>query len=377
MADFVFTRYLYEKDEAKLALLISILYKKYDALFWAYEIYYSGFVTELIDFLWKIYYDFYATLNPSFEKRLLAILNNDLALEKNEINVYIIVNEFMVRPFNTDIFILYQLMNFDLENNYLADLSDFEKMKLKFIKMIEEEDYVNIASYIIKDCDDKHLDNIVELYTLYFNKYIKAVNYAKNIKNIVSLRYDKRKLILVQLLTYCSVLKNKKLGKNICIDAVKEDFECYKHSQLQSQPPVKIPVYRTLQHFCKYSIDSHKHLSLFCLKRDINDIKDAYLNNWLYFASFSPIWKERITEYNGIIDYEEKKVVFNNDTNFEEFYNKYNYEPDEQSKEIQDKCIQGIQNCKTWKSFYEDHCKNCLVEIESDCLDEIAKISYC
>jgi hypothetical protein len=34
----VFTRYLYIKDEVKIALLISILNKSDDAIFWAYEL---------------------------------------------------------------------------------------------------------------------------------------------------------------------------------------------------------------------------------------------------------------------------------------------------------------------------------------------------
>ena len=46
-----FTRYLYEKDEVKLALILSILNKKEErAEFWAYELYYSGFEQEIICF---------------------------------------------------------------------------------------------------------------------------------------------------------------------------------------------------------------------------------------------------------------------------------------------------------------------------------------
>ena len=63
-----FTRYLYEKDEVKISLIMSILNKKDDAIFWAYELYYSGFQNELVDLFWSLYYDFYYTLNPSFEK---------------------------------------------------------------------------------------------------------------------------------------------------------------------------------------------------------------------------------------------------------------------------------------------------------------------
>jgi hypothetical protein len=39
-SNLVLTRYLYIKDEVKLALLISILNKSDDAIFWAYELYY-------------------------------------------------------------------------------------------------------------------------------------------------------------------------------------------------------------------------------------------------------------------------------------------------------------------------------------------------
>ena len=38
--DLQFTRYLYEKDEVKLSLIISILNKKEEAIFWAYELFY-------------------------------------------------------------------------------------------------------------------------------------------------------------------------------------------------------------------------------------------------------------------------------------------------------------------------------------------------
>ena len=67
MSHIIFTRYLYLKDEVEIALLASLLNKKDDALFWAFELYFSGFESELIEILWKIYYEFYYSLNPSFE----------------------------------------------------------------------------------------------------------------------------------------------------------------------------------------------------------------------------------------------------------------------------------------------------------------------
>ena len=65
--------------------------------------------------------------------------------------------------------------------------------------------------------------------------------------------------------------------------------------------------------------------------------QQCYYADWLYYASFSPLWKNRIEEYDGIIDHKNHKVDFddleiyeNDNTCFEEFYNHYNLEPDEQ-----------------------------------------------
>ena len=102
-SNIVFTRYLYLKDEVKLALLVSLLKKSDDAIFWAYELYYSGFKTELFEFIWHIYYVFYATLNPSFEAYLLNKRNEML---KDEKLVSAIVQDLIIRPFNTDVFFL-------------------------------------------------------------------------------------------------------------------------------------------------------------------------------------------------------------------------------------------------------------------------------
>ena len=64
----IFTRYLYIKNEVEISLLSAILNKKNDeSLFWAFELYYSGFTNDLLYLIWRIYFEFYATLNPTFE----------------------------------------------------------------------------------------------------------------------------------------------------------------------------------------------------------------------------------------------------------------------------------------------------------------------
>jgi len=64
------------------------------------------------------------------------------------------------------------------------------------------------------------------------------------------------------------------------------------------------------------------------------NIQEKYYYHWLYYASFSTIWLNRIYIYKGIINHNKQIIEFENDDMFEEFYEFYNYEPDEQSYEI-------------------------------------------
>ena len=102
-SNLVFTRYLYLKDEVRTALLLSILNKSEDAIFWAYELYYSGYKNELFAFIWQIYYDFFATLNPSFAAYLSKKLSSKIIEDRL---VSSIVQNLLIRSFNTDVFLL-------------------------------------------------------------------------------------------------------------------------------------------------------------------------------------------------------------------------------------------------------------------------------
>ena len=65
------TRYLYFLDECLYSLMFSLIRAQKSSLeevvFWAGEIYYSGFKDLLWKHIWKIYYDFYYVYNPGLE----------------------------------------------------------------------------------------------------------------------------------------------------------------------------------------------------------------------------------------------------------------------------------------------------------------------
>ena len=64
-----------------------------------------------------------------------------------------------------------------------------------------------------------------------------------------------------------------------------------------------------------------------------------FCDHWLFYASKTPIWEHRILQYNGTINNEKKTVEFENHELLEEFFEKYGFEPDEQTIEIQRRCI--------------------------------------
>jgi hypothetical protein len=62
-----FTRYLYDKTEVLHSLLFALLdHNRHEALFWAYELYYSGFEIELAEWLRWTYYVFYSEVDKWF-----------------------------------------------------------------------------------------------------------------------------------------------------------------------------------------------------------------------------------------------------------------------------------------------------------------------
>jgi hypothetical protein len=83
----VFTIYLYEKEEVKYSLLFALLSRQSDeALFWAYELYFSGLEEDLIAWIQQLY-SLYRQHNPRFTKRfdenIRRLREKDVSLVEN------------------------------------------------------------------------------------------------------------------------------------------------------------------------------------------------------------------------------------------------------------------------------------------------------
>ena len=235
------TRYLYNKTEAKQCLFLSLLDHNIDeALFWGYELYYSGFEEDTFQFLINIVETIYLE-SCSF----IAEYTNFIVDNWNKDNSPI------------------------LFGNFIATLCtkqyDLKKFCKQYLKIDGNQNYQRNKNLLLVQLDNEYIE-----------KYKTLDNNQPE-----------------------SVLKEK------CIYDVKKEI-----NRLFN---ISIP--------------------------DYEELINLYFEKWLYFASEAPIWKERIDEYNGVVNDEENKITFMSEDDEQLFYNKYNYDPDEQENETMEKII--------------------------------------
>lgn len=363
---FQFTRYLYEVEEVKLALMLAMLNKQESAVFWAYELYYSGLIQELTSFWLSIYYNFYATLNPSFETYLYK--KREVLLENKEDNVHLvsmIVHNFMIRPHTTDVFFLQKIMEKEQEKEKEPE-KEKEKEKKSLPDWLEKEDWWNLARLLFCNLTQSELisafETIIDFYQEKQGIALKKKEMLKDYEKKRKANPDlERKILFSRMLHWASLSKQIPMGKKIYVHIDPEEVVLYEtiHVDVKEkgngQRNPLLPAYKILGLSAVYFIDESSSLGLFQLKRNHQDIEHAYLEKWLFHASRSPLWEKRILDHHGRIDNKRQSVEFEDDDWLETFYEQYGYEPDEQPVEIQNKSIQPLHNGKTWYEFYTNH----------------------
>lgn len=361
---FIFTRYLYIKDEVKMALLIAILNKSDDAIFWAYELLYSGFKNELFALIWKIYYDFFASLNPSFASYLMK-----KQTENEDRFVSAIIQDLLIRSFNTDVFMMRKICQlFEVDYDILESE---DKIYEKLDEWLNTEDYRSMAYYILND--KKEILSGMEIYKYVLmslkqtnpKRLIKEyLNATETCKHIVSPKI----ILLAHIMSLVSKEKNMIGKKNFYVIVKPEEVVQYETIETSED----IRPYKILRNGCICGINDNQFLNLFMLeRRNTKNLSETYNTKWLYHASFSPIWFERIQMYKGYVNYEKQQVKFVSDYWEEEFHNRYNYEPDEQPLIVKMKPISDLDCEASWNQFYEKYKKNGLIDVDEEELEEL------
>jgi hypothetical protein len=373
-----FTRYLYLKDEVQLSLLVALLNKKDNvALHWAYELYYSGFEEEVFQHLWKIYYDFYYTLNPSFQDYFVKKYKEwgKATTQDRERIVALIVGDLLIRPHNLDVFMLRQAVKYTKEE--FSEVESFEEL-------LENRDYLRIANRIMESSNSLQ---IVKESIAYFSKKGLKIEEDKMVKRWKKyakyLGMDESVQILAFIMCHFSQLDCIQMGKKLYICVEKEDIVVYE--TIFKNKATNYRAYKILPIAYICAIDEDNYLSLFQLERnkilmdDPDGLRKIYWYNWEYYASFSPVWFDRIQKCKGKHNHETKRIEFPEDEETdwpEEFYSHFGYEPDEQKREIQEKSIQKIEKQRTWEHFFIEHGKNGLFKPDCSLFTEMKFVVY-
>lgn len=390
------TRYLYIKDEVELTLVSAILEKSENALFWCYELYHSGYINDLIYLLWNIYFDFFAALNPSFEKYLTTKLKPFTVLKNqnpriinlkncDEKLVGNIVENLLIRPHNLDVFLLRQMacqFDFDCYNDIIQKYKSSENfihIKDILFEFLSEDDYLMLANLIINIID---LNDLTETFVLMIEFYkscgIQITPSNEKLLNDFSyliIIQDPRLVILSKLVHFISIKKNKKMGRNIFVQIETDEIKKYETVESILVSRYRMP-YKILKEAKLLRIDEYNYLSLFTLQRNNCDIKNMWYYEWLYYASFSPLWFNRIKQHKGIIDDSLKKIIFVDDDDEEAFFEYYNLEPDEQSREIQNLLIGEIIKERSWNDLIKKYKNVSILNIDEDLINDLINVVY-
>lgn len=332
MDNAILTRYLYFLDEAKYSLLHSLIKKTSfdEVVYWVGEIYYSGFVTDLWEILWDYYYRYLSIKFPKYEK--ILIKRNDIYNNS--------IGNMGVSPIIECFNLIYYLKNIDneiyfreketLKKIYLTKfdwLNLFEKRYHQFILSIHYKNYQNIRWYLQreKDISFKVIKKYFEL----------MLNYELKPLDLEAHPYKNTKVILYALIKYLS--DNNDNNNKVKIKRIPK--EIYENLNLQNKTiRENSSDYKFLGRKRKYYI--HGDIGKYPLARNnYKNYKELYWYNWLYYAYRSPIWHGRIDKYNIEVDDKNREIIFKNDDEYDEFTEKYDYEPDEQTQETQEKSL--------------------------------------
>lgn len=237
MVEPIFTRYLYYKNEVINSLHWSILENQCDeSLYWAYELYFSGFQEEVFYYTREFYFMYYQETYPEYE-------------------TYIDMQHQEWKVFKTDHCIIGTIVKLLVGSR--PSLTNAIRIRQKIIV-----DKSKINEHKVFDTTRIPLCEIHKFRTLKLTKNMRNWTFL----NTVACKYKIRRIM--------------------CDD----------------------------------------------LSIDYPTVGKINFDNWLYYASYTPIWKKRILKYGGIIDIDTHTVIIED----ENFLHNYDYEPDEQSTELKE-----------------------------------------
>ena len=370
----VLTQFLYAKDEVFLSMLVAILTKQLDeTMFWFSEWITSVENDEACEQIWKIYYDFYCIRYPKIERyihrKIISIKKHSDRSEQIKQFANIIKNLLVSNPCS-DVFILRQYMK---NNPYPTVIykgrrpkwcKNFDKGYVNLLLSISKRNWYNICFFLdtlhskallkpfVDETDQRNvLDDLHNVIITYFQTVEDiSINMDFVFKKWADITYNNKKHLLLAIIVYLikpeeEIDIQKKMFVSITKKEEKQILEFQQNNNDCDHQDTPLKPYEKFKIARKYAIN--KYVGCFDLARFnlSQEYKQIYRNHWEYFAMKSPYWRESMNKFNITPDAENYKIHFQDDPEddkYEAFYEKYGYEPDEQSIETQDKSLLDI-----------------------------------
>lgn len=361
------TRYLYAKDEVELSLMFSLIDKKNhtieESIFWVSELFYSGYIYDLTQLIWKIYYDFYAQYNPKLELYIERV-NKNILKNFDITSIISLIKTLRVSKCSDNVFSLRiskEPESFTIFKNSKGRIPNWLKKYDKNERLV-----ARLINNLTNNTNNKN--NINNNGNNNGNKWQQLIyiirnnlDYNENINN----SYNFVKIIIDVLLSNNSIeTKNEsieKINQNIEKMWFSISYNDYFHriialivsfitddNLINYNMFIIKPKQDEIEFIQKLNNDTNdiinkrlfpinKKIGCFTLLRyyydnDIEQLKTEYKLYWEYHASNVPLWIMRFNEHNAYINNNTKELLFMNDemdNMFDKFYSKYQYDLDE------------------------------------------------
>jgi len=301
------TRYLYNKSHVEYSLFLSLLNRdREQAKFWIYELYHSGFKRECFALVWKLYYQLYAGFFVNLEELLKRQTLEWMEDNSRDWTIGTIVENMARRE----------------------PCIEFRRMFTK-----DRSAPPGLDAYVTQILEDETMDpqealsQFTQKYGCFRVKGKKAYeSFCDTLAKIPML--CRREACAARLFTGV-FLEDSGNGfdRKVYVILGKDDVAQYKN-----KPFVQGKSWKILRRERKYNAEIPP------------DGEDTLANGetWLSRAHESPVWRQRIEKYGGVLVNGE--IEFVNEDQEVQFDLWYNLEPDEQPT--------GIMSCKkTFKSW--------------------------
>ena len=328
-----FTRYLYSKDDVEIAIIGSLLQKDKDAaLFWVYELYFSGFWDDARALLWKIYFSLYCINNVALENYMKKKEEKIETDKDKEMFLLTFISNMIKRKSNTDVFIL---------GGVCTKIEQDEEMIGKSLwEMLHLEDYEAICQemFRIMDTDD---DNGTETKKMVqdLTRFFKQKNCTKlaSLKKYQHENVSELLILIARVMTIFTELSSKTeedqtstSKKNTYVVCKEKDIEPYRTREVELGKEKPRDIFPQLASKTPFADGV---LSVFN-ESTTNENLMIYRQQWITQSyQTTPIWRDRIQKFSGSVH--EEQLVWENEYLEEEFYERYYYDTDEQPLEIQ------------------------------------------